>query len=444
MTGLPKIVRDRLGRAAGGASALDHPDANLLTGFVERSLTERERGLVLGHLVQCAQCREQVSLALPKLEAEMAGVGGGVVRGWLRWPVLRWGLLVASLAIMGTVALVRQPPARRMELASRANVEAPPSAASLPSDITVGAAPAKAARPASPPGTGLTKRKPQNNDELALRFEATAQKAAPNRKVVPPQLKQKVLSYEASLTSKAPMAPSAPAQAPNASPNAIELGSSNQTSNAAVARALPPPAATAPITPTQGQPAHQALDFLPSPQSKQTPTAHAPEGEPVPGQVPGSAKSSPQLADSLATPRPPQATLFKHAPPAVSPTTSGALASSPFTADWSISASGKVQRSRDGRKSWEELDVDKNVVFRVVSAVGPDVWLGGSKGALYHSSDGGQHWTRVNITTGSTTVTDDVIHIEFKDARHGTVGTAAGDSWTTSDTGEHWQKQDKF
>jgi hypothetical protein len=129
MTGLPKIVRDRLGRAAGGASALDHPDANLLTGFVERSLTERERSLVLGHLVQCAQCREQVSLALPKLEAEMAGVGGGVVRGWLRWPVLRWGLLVASLAIMGTVALVRQPPARRMELASRANVEAPPSAA---------------------------------------------------------------------------------------------------------------------------------------------------------------------------------------------------------------------------------------------------------------------------------------------------------------------------
>jgi hypothetical protein len=443
MTGLPKIVRDRLGRAAGGASALDHPDANLLTGFVERSLTERERSLVLGHLVQCAQCREQVSLALPKLEAEMAGVGGGVVRGWLRWPVLRWGLLVASLAIMGTVALVRQPPARRMELASRANVEAPPSAASLPSDITVGAAPAKAARPASPPGTGLTKRKPQNNDELALRFEATAQKAAPNRKVVPPQLKQEVLSYEASLTSKAPMAPSAPAPAPNVSPNAIELGSSNQTSNAAVAQAPSPPAATALVAPTQGQPSQQALNSLPSPQSKQAEASRAPEGEPVGGRsAPPSAKASRQLADSLAgAPRPPQAMLSKHAPLAASPTTSSALASTLLTADWSISASGKVQRSRDGRKSWEELDVDKNVVFRVVFAVGPDVWLGGSKGAIYHSTDGGQHWTKLNITTGSTTVADDVVHIEFRDTQHGTVGTAAGDSWTTTDAGQHWEKR---
>jgi photosystem II stability/assembly factor-like uncharacterized protein len=112
-----------------------------------------------------------------------------------------------------------------------------------------------------------------------------------------------------------------------------------------------------------------------------------------------------------------------------------------MTADWSISPSGKVQRSRDGRKTWEELDVDKNVVFRVVFAVGADVWLGGSKGALYHSTDGGQHWTRVSLTTGSTTVTDDVIHIEFKDAQNGTVGTAAGDSWTTTDAGQHWQKQ---
>src|SRR5215467_14448727 len=200
MTGLPKIVRDRLGRA-GGASAADHPDANLLTGFVERSLTARERSLVLGHLAQCAECREQVSLAFPKLEADMAGAGAGVVRGWLRWPVLRWGLLVASLAIMGTVALLQQPPAPRMELASRANVEAPPSTASLPSDVTVGAAPNEAARPASPQGTGLTKGNLQK-DELALRFEVAAEKAAPNGKVVPPQLKQAVPSYDTSLGFK--------------------------------------------------------------------------------------------------------------------------------------------------------------------------------------------------------------------------------------------------
>jgi len=397
----------------------------------------------LGHLAQCAECREQVSLAFPKLEADMAGAGAGVVRGWLRWPVLRWGLLVASLAIMGTVALLQQPPAPRMELASRANVEAPPSTASLPSDVTVGAAPNEAARPASPQGTGLTKGNLQK-DELALRFEVAAEKAAPNGKVVPPQLKQAVPSYDTSLGFKAPIVPSAPTPAPKISPNAIELGSSDQTSNAAVAQALPPPAATALVAPTQGQSAPQALDFLPSPPPKQAATSRAPEGEPVGGrgQAPPPAKASRQLADNLAAaPRPPQATQAKRASSlTASPTASSAFVSSLLTADWSISPSGRVQRSRDGRKSWEELDVDKNVVFRVVFAVGPDVWLGGSKGALYHSTDGGQHWTRVPIATGSTTVTDDVIHIEFKDAQHGIVGTAAGDSWTTLDAGQHWQK----
>ena len=420
MAGLPKIVRDRLGRTPGDASGVDHPDANLLAGFVERSLTSRERSLVLGHLAQCAECREQVSVALPKLEAEMAGAGAGVARGWLRWPALRWGLLVASLVIMGTVALVRQPPARspRRQLASRANV----APASLPPDVTVGAAPGKAARPASPQETALPKGKSQN-DELALSRKAAPEKAALGRRQeVPPQLKQEVQSSVASLPSKAPIAASVPGEALPTNPNAFIGGSSNQTSNAVVAEAAPPPAAPKSAVLSQEQPMSV--------------------GDAVGGaaQAPAPAAVSRQLVG--ATPKPRQASLAKKAPtPAASAAGSNTNATIPMTADWSISASGKVQRSRDGRKSWEELDVDRNVVFRVVFAVGPDVWLGGSKGALYHSTDGGQHWTRVNITTGSTTVADDVLHIEFKDAQRGTVGTAAGETWTTLDVGQHWQKQ---
>jgi len=439
MTGLPKIVRDRLGRAPGGATARDHPDANLLAGFVERSLASRERSLVLGHLAQCAECREQVSAALPNLEGQMTP-GTRVGHGWLRWPALRWGLLVASLVIMGTVALVRQPPARHMELASRTNVS-PPSSAPLPSDVTVGAAPGKAVRPANRPAqdTTLLKRKSQN-DELAMSLQSELSARLNTKQAAEAQLKKEVQSYRA-----------APAEAFRTSPNAINGGSSTQPSNAFLPQAPPPPAGPMAAAPPQGQPAQQSLDLLASPQSKQSRTSPAPvedkgisAGEAVGGavQAPPPAKVSRQLADNFAaTPRP-QATLAKRASPlAASTTTSNALVSSLPTADWTISAAGKVQRSRDGRKSWEELDVDRNVVFRVVVAVGPDVWLGGSKGALYHSTDGGQHWTRVNIATGSTTVADDVIHIEFKDAQHGTVGTAAGDSWTTTDGGQHWQKQ---
>jgi hypothetical protein len=49
--------------------------------------------------------------------------------------------------------------------------------------------------------------------------------------------------------------------------------------------------------------------------------------------------------------------------------------------------------------------------------------------------------TRIKITTGATTVADDVIHIELKDAQHGTMKTGAGDSRTTADAGQNWQKQ---
>jgi Photosynthesis system II assembly factor YCF48/Putative zinc-finger len=439
MTGLPKIVRDRLGRAPGGATARDHPDANLLAGYVERSLTSRERSVVLGHLAQCAECREQVSAALPNLEAQMAPRGTGVGRGWLRWPALRWGLLVTSLVIMGTVALVRQPPARHMELASRANV-APPRPAALPSDVTVGAAPGKAAKPVNGPSqdTTLLKGKSQN-DELALSLKSELSAALPNRKqAAEAQLKKEAQSYQA-----------AQAEAFRTSPNVINGGRSNQPSTNIVGQAAPPPAAPTAATPNRGQRAEQSLDSLASPQS-QVETSRSSEedkrmsaGEAGRGRVqepPPPKASSPTPDNFAATPRP-QATLGRPSPLAASPATSNALVSSLPTADWTISAAGKVQRSRDGRKSWEELDVDKNVVFRVVFAVGPDVWLGGSKGALYHSADGGQHWTRVNIGTGSTTVTDDVIHIEFKDAQHGIVGTAAGDSWATTDAGQHWQKQ---
>jgi len=443
----PKIVRDRLARALVGATPIDHPDANLLAGFVERSLTSTERGLVLGHLAQCAECREQVAVALPKLEAEMTGAGAAVARGWLRWPVLRWGLLVASLAIMGTVALVRQPPARHMELASRANV-APPRATSLPSDVTVGAAPGKTARLPSQQETALPKGKSRGED-LALSPNPALEMNAPTRKQAP----QEVQSYQASLTSKVPIAAPVPGETLRIGPNAFNGASSTQPSNAVVAQAAPPPP-TAPksVTPAQGQPAQPAPDLLASPRFKQAEASRASEenkdmaaGETVGGGVetPPPANGSGQHFEPLmAVLKPRQATPAKNVRvPAASAAGLNAGAGNPITAHWSISASGKVQRSRDGGKSWEELDVDRNVVFRVVFAVGPDVWLGGSKGALYHSTDGGQHWTRVTITTGSATVTDDVVHIEFKDAQRGAVGTAGGDTWTTLDAGQHWQKQ---
>jgi len=447
MAGLTKIVRHRLGQASGST---DHPDANLLAGFIEHSLTPRERSLVLGHLTQCAACREEVSVALPTSDAAMTPAAAAAARRWpvwLRWPVLRWGLLVASLAIMGTVALVRQPP-RRMELASRANVP-PRSAARLPSDVTVGAAPGTATKAEGQSG----EEKPSFKEKSAAEPVLSLEPVQKTEKVFKPPPGPKVQVGEMALLSESKMRERLEANALRHSSNAMGV---NQSPKAIVAQAAPmPPPPMAPAAPAEGQPASPALDSLANAPTKKDDSG-ASEGSvgksvggPVGGAVGGVVQTPPAgtpsrqtVSDFAATQQVARAIRAKSGSvPAASAAGSIGKLANPVMADWSISASGKVQRSRDGRKTWEELDVDRNVAFRAVFAVGPDVWLGGTKGALYHSTDGGRHWTRVSITTGSITVTDDVVHIEFKDAQHGTVKTAAGDTWTTLDGGQHWGKQ---
>jgi photosystem II stability/assembly factor-like uncharacterized protein len=108
---------------------------------------------------------------------------------------------------------------------------------------------------------------------------------------------------------------------------------------------------------------------------------------------------------------------------------------------WSISASGKVQRSQDGAKTWEEVPVADGVTFRVITASAGEVWVGGPGGALYHSSDGGVGWQRVNLESGGISVTEAIVGIRVRDPQHLTVTTAAGEHWVTEDGGQHWRRE---
>src|ERR1035438_10594176 len=89
MQNVPKIVRDRLQAAP---PAVNHPDADLLTAFAERSLPDRERTVVLEHLARCGDCRGIVALSLPEVESVQTTVRPSP-SGWLTWPALRWGFV---------------------------------------------------------------------------------------------------------------------------------------------------------------------------------------------------------------------------------------------------------------------------------------------------------------------------------------------------------------
>jgi hypothetical protein len=162
--------------------------------------------------------------------------------------------------------------------------------------------------------------------------------------------------------------------------------------------------------------------------------------------------------------------------PAPSQVTGGLmLTSSAPVPRWTISSTGSLQRSFDQGFTWQVVNVnappayfpdataiqtsentsrakskdagkafkrdDSSPIFRAVAATGADVWAGGSGGALYHSPDAGNHWTRVTPATSGTMLTGDIVGLEFPDAQQGKVSTSTGETWITSDGGQTWQKQ---
>jgi photosystem II stability/assembly factor-like uncharacterized protein len=85
--------------------------------------------------------------------------------------------------------------------------------------------------------------------------------------------------------------------------------------------------------------------------------------------------------------------------------------------------------------------VAEKATFRALSANGPDIWVGGAQGLLYHSTDAGGHWIQVKPAAGDLPLSADIAAIEFTDPRHGKVTTAGGEVWLTADAGRTWHIQ---
>src|SRR5215469_10744425 len=108
MNNLPKFVTGRLARP--GGQWLVHPDADLLTAFVEQKLTRSEREQVFAHLSQCSSCRDVVALAAP--ETVVTASAASSVRGkrtWLHWPEIRWAAVAAASVVVVAIGIALRP-----------------------------------------------------------------------------------------------------------------------------------------------------------------------------------------------------------------------------------------------------------------------------------------------------------------------------------------------
>jgi hypothetical protein len=470
MQNVPKIVRERL-RAA--TPAVDHPDADVLTAFAERSLPKREQGVVLEHLARCGDCRDIVALALPATEPVEA-VFNRSSSGWLTWPALRWAFVAVGVVAIASLGIVQYQRGRtqnmaasapaRSEIAAKGAREAAAQQTSKDDYVSARvakskawAAPSKSEKiPAPPPSAFVDSRvapvssfrdKEKERDEKkstlrADRFQALAPlpPASTGRDAgsrigqlahgprVSNQWQQNTVQNQ--LQNQAPAASS--------SPFAKQQAAGDLSANMEVPRASETVEAQTAQTTAQTQ----SLDSLQIQSLPAQVTSGSAPAVSASGPAPSGAIGGPVATSSGSIPR------------------------------WTISSAGRLQRSFDQGNTWQDVDVNANLAsvvgtsleisanaarasknkdarqdlkreaasaaFRAVAAAGTDIWAGGS--GLYHSLDAGNHWTRIVPASADAMLTGDIVSLEFSD-QHGKVATSTAEIWITTDGGQNWQKQ---
>ena len=364
-------------RLQGMAVTDPHPEADVLTAFAEQSLAQPERELVLGHIARCAECRQILELSLPAFESASVTTLSPTKMGWLRWPALRWGLATAAVLALVSVGVLQYERHEKDEMASPASLN-----------------------------SQIAKQAPSGALEQSETVPTTNQEAQEQAQKPPFPSRETVARSS-----------STPAQNDFESPTG-DSGMKARSEAGTVATAR-----------------NRAPDQLIQKQLVQNQASGSPYQSYANSDVVKAKAAVPtDSTPALAPPNIPLQTapsLMQRASPR-----------------WTINASGGLQRSFDAGKTWEDIQVNPDAgqssgkpVFRVVAAMGPEVWAGGSGATLYHSSDSGTRWQQIFPLAAGSNPAGDITDISFSSPQQGRIATSAGEIWTTSDSGQTWRKQ---
>jgi hypothetical protein len=428
MAELPKIALARLranaqtattaGHPLGSADfqGAEHPDANLLAAFAEKSLTEPERTQVLNHLSRCTECREVAALIAP-VEADVPQPAVTVPRKrWNPWLVLRWGAIAAALGAVTVVVLLHPGGWKRPVQISKATI--PPAPAGKVTSV-----PQAVPRP-------LTLRSPAPAPASAQEFN---REQALVGKAKAPQRDKALLDSTARANARHQTGMMA---SPAGGMYRAETSGSVHTERAY--RGINAPSAQAPSASTfPAAPAAQPMAA-----SDEAGKANARSGT-APEKMRAMTQSVEVTAEAASA-------AAEEKPRLDSSAGLGGFSAAGKKMDinkiqpaalWNVSANGKVRRSADGGKSFKHIHVAHGIRFRAIASLGNDVWAGGTGGTLFHSVDGGATWTGTTLNSGENAVTETIAGIQMRDVEHLTVTTDSGSKWVSEDGGRSWQKQ---
>ena len=451
MEKVPQIVSERLSAMS---VAANHPDADMLTAFSERTLSNVERAVVIEHLGTCFECREIVALALPMVEPDQQ-----IVRtaspSWLTWPALRWGVVAAGIIVVGSFGFLQYQ--HRREVPATTASKAPENFDNE----------AKNGAPTAPPQAPSPDKQPVPSPERSKLASSTTGAAGTSAIVAALPSDQMLLRGQPAVRTLQ---------------HGPHVQNQQNANNFQSQTAAPPAGPPAPARLTVGRPAG-ALVF------SQAPTANAPSTSPDAeseiakldsGTAPLESQSGMRQLNSRVERSKPIAATAKTSAQASAEPAAKVIGGSVDTANqaqfvsanpatsimWRVD-SGILQRSLDQGNTWQKVDVNgrtanapqtihgsakevvgdsvkKEVLAPVFSAVasnGSDIWAGASGGLLYHSTDNGWHWIRVVPSLAGARLSGDIVSLQFFDPQHGRVVTAVPEVWSTDDGGQTWQKQ---
>lgn len=407
----------------------EHPSADTLTAFAERGLHASERERVLSHLAACPACRQTVSLATSAEQITAATLPSR--SHGLRFPkALRWASAAAALAVAVGASVLSYEHQNR-----------PAVTASLPVPTRE-----KSVAPAAQPAIGQNL-EASKSETKAAHSGANSQPrivadASPSK--VEPQLKK----AQRGAVLGGLVAGSRPT---------TQFAFPNAADGYMASNKVAPPPAPLPAVPADAK-ANTFSDIAAAPRS-------AASGAPAaPAQLRLEAQSKAQVEtagsagklDKLTFNGP--ATVILQQQPAstaeMKSVASSAIggpvrtrAINAFTpiAHWTISSNGKLQReSGDGR--FISIEPAPGVWIGAVAAQGIEVWAAGSqpdlsakewqqRPVLFHSSDAGETWTKVE---GPWQLPINTLNLDRANAL--TVITPDG-SWITLDAGKSWKKK---